>query len=505
MGILRTYFDKDNTIVRNSCVNTGRNPITELFHGGSNNVNELKYSRYLLNIDLTEIINRVNNKELFTDNMSHKINLTNTSCFDQELFCKTVASSCGDVKRATAFDLILFKVPETWDEGNGYDYVENRPLNCDLGDQVFCEGPSNWFERTTNVDWLESGVYGGDPTMYTGGGGTGYTGTTIDLVIGAQHFDHGDENFCIDISSYINGLISSGITATTLGVAYDYAEEVAPQEETCYVGFFSRDTQTVYEPFMETIFDDTIKDDRDNFYLDKDNRLYLYVNAGGERVNATFSGVDIYDQNGNLFQSIPSSGISQTTTGVYYVTVNVSSNPTSGYCGNIQFMDTWKDVTINGNNLGDIELDFIIKEKEDYYNIGSVNSAGASGLGVGDAGNLSIYSYEFSLDGIKSKEKIKRGDTRRVNVTARIPFVFDQSQAVDKIYYRIYIKEGETQLDYIEWTEVDRTPDGNFFLIDTSWFIPNDYYLEVKIESGQEIRTYEKIFQFEIVSEKDWC
>jgi hypothetical protein len=41
--------------------------------------------------------------------------------------------------------------------------------------------------------------------------------------------------------------------------------------------------------------------------------------------------------------------------------------------------------------------------------------------------------------------------------------------------------------------------------MDTSWFIPNDYYLEVKIESGQEVRTYEKVFQFEVVSEKDWC
>jgi hypothetical protein len=478
MGNLRTYFDKDAVIVRNSCVNTGKNPIAEIFHGGSNNVNELVYSRYLINIDLSELVDRTNNGELFTDKMTHKINLTNTSCFDQQLFCKTVIGSCGLVKRATAFDLILFKVPEEWDEGNGYDYVKARTNGCDLGDQVYCEGPVNWFERVSNTNWLEPGVYSSDPTMYTAGqGGTGFTGTTIDLVLDKQHFDHGDENFCIDV----------------------------PQDDTCYVGFFTRETQTVYEPYMETIFDDSIKDDRDNFFLDKDNKLYLYVNAGGERVNATFSGVEIYDQNDNLYQTIPSSGITQNSLGEYYVEVNVSSDPVSGYCGNIQFRDVWKDVTINGNNLGDVELDFIIKESDSYYNIGSTNSAGASGLGVGDAGNLSIYDYEFSLDGIKMKEKIKRGDTRRVNVTAKIPFQFDQTQSIDKIYYRIYIKEGETQLDYIDWTDVNRTPDGNYFLVDTSWFIPNDYYLEVKIESGQEIRTYHKIFQFEIVSEKDWC
>jgi len=505
MGNLRTYFTKDTVIIRNSCANTGRNPITELYHGGSTNVNDLKYSRYLLGIDLTDIIDKVNSNQMFLDRMTHKLNITNTSCFDQETFCKTFAASCGDVKRATAFDLILFEVPQEFDEGNGYDYVEAISVGCDLYDKVYCEGAANWDDRTFATPWVERGVYNGDPTMYTSGATSGYTGGTIDLVIGTQHFDHGDENFCVDITDYINGLISSGITSTNLGIAFDYAEEQAPLDDICYVGFFSRETQTVYEPYMETVFDDLIKDDRDNFYLDKDNQLCLYVNAGGERVNASFSEVCIFDQNDNLYQTIPSSGITQVTTGVYCVNVNVSSDPVSGYCGNIQFRDVWKDVTINGNNLGDIELDFIILEESAYYNIGSVNSAGASGLGVGDAGNLSIYDYEFSIEGVKMKEKVKRGDTRRINVNARIPFTIDQSKALDKVYYRIYIKEGETQLDYIDWQEVNRTPDGNFFLMDTSWFIPNDYYLEVKIESGQEVRTYEKVFQFEIVSEKDWC
>jgi hypothetical protein len=90
-------------------------------------------------------------------------------------------------------------------------------------------------------------------------------------------------------------------------------------------------------------------------------------------------------------------------------------------------------------------------------------------------------------------------------VIARIPFTYDQSQALDGIYYRIYIKEGETEIPYVDWNEVSRTPDGNFFFIDTSWLIPNDYYMEFKITSGNEVRTYQDIIPFEIVSEKDWC
>jgi len=500
MSIYRSYFSKDNVIINNSCVNTGRNPIAEIFHGGSNNVNQLKFSRYIFNIDLSDIVNKVNSSEYNISGLTHEIKITNTSCFDQELFCKTVASSCGEVKRATGFDLIIFEVPESFDEGNGYDYITQRSLNCDLGDNVYCEGPSNWEDRHFNVSWSQPGVYL-DPEAWYSGNTSGYTGTTINLIKGIQHFDHGNENFCLDITNHINELILSGITEANLGIAFKFSQEQTLQEDVCYVGFFTRDTQTVYEPFMETTHNDLIKDDRCEFHLDKTNRLHLFVNAGGERVNATISGVTIYDQNEEVYQTFTSNDIEQLTTGVYYIEFSVSSDPISGYCGNIQFMDVWEDVTVNGRNLGNIELDFVIKDGESYYNVGSGDK---SGRGVGNSKNISIYDYHFSFSGIKRREKIKRGDTRRVDIEATIPYTTSY-KPVDKIYYRIYIKEGETQLEYIPWVEVNRTEDSNYLLVDTSWFIPNDYYMEFKIESGNEVRTYHDIIQFEIVSEKDWC
>jgi hypothetical protein len=282
------------------------------------------------------------------------------------------------------------------------------------------------------------------------------------------------------------------------------ALEIAPLENAEYVGFFSRHTNTVYEPFLETKWDDTIKDDRDNFYLNKDNNICLYVNAGGQATNATFSGVTIYDQLGNVFKEIPPSGITQVTTGVYCVNFAVDDNPASGYCGNIQFTDVWQDVTIGNKNLGDVELSFIVLEADDYYRIGSSNSAGANGLGVGKATNLSIYEYDVNIRGIKYKEKIKRGDTRRINVDVRIPYTYDSTVTLDKVYYRMYtLDNGTTQIEYIDWQEISRTPDGNFFIVDTSWFIPNDYFIEIKIESGNEVRTFPQTISFTIVSEKN--
>lgn len=500
MSIYRTYFDKDTVIVRNSCVNTGRNPIAEIFHGGSNNVNDLIFSRYIFGLDLTDIVEKVQSGEYNINNLTHKIHITNTSCFDRELHCKTFSSSYGEAKRAVSFDLILFEVPEYWDEGDGYDYVDVTYLESNIQNYAYCCNPANWEDRTSFEVWSQPGIYE-DPTMWWSGSTTGYTGSTINLVKGEQHFSRGNENFCLDITSYVNGLILSGTTGCTLGIAFTPGLEMAPQEDICYVGFFTKDTQTVYEPFMETIHEDLIKDDRCEFYLDKTNRLYLFVNAGGERVNASISSVSIYDQNDNIYQIIPAVDIIQVTTGVYYVELNVTTDPVNGYCGNIQFRDVWENVTINGNNVGDVELDFVILEKEMYYNIGSADK---SGRGVGNSKNISIYDYHFSFTGIKRKEKIKRGDTRRVDIEAKIPYTYN-SKPIDKIYYRIYIKEGETQIEYIPWSEVNRTEDSNFFLMDTSWFIPNDYYLELKLESGSEIRTYHDVIQFEIVSEKDWC
>ena len=227
MSIYRTYFDKDTVIVRNSCANTGRNPIAELFHGGSLNSSKLTYSRYLFGFDLTELIDRVNTGEYSLTGMTHKINVTNTSCFDSELFCKTFCSSYGESSRATAFDMILFEIPEKWAEGNGYDYVESNLIIqankqtrvfADIRDQAYCEGVANWEDRLSATAWSQPGVYN-DPTMWYSGNTSGYTGTTIDLVKGEQFFEKGNENVCLDITDYVNGLISSGITSVNLGLA----------------------------------------------------------------------------------------------------------------------------------------------------------------------------------------------------------------------------------------------------------------------------------------------
>ena len=53
--VIRTYIDKNNTIIKNSDVNTGRNPIAELYYGGK--TGETDFTRHLLYFDINDLQN----------------------------------------------------------------------------------------------------------------------------------------------------------------------------------------------------------------------------------------------------------------------------------------------------------------------------------------------------------------------------------------------------------------------------------------------------------------
>jgi len=86
----------------------------------------------------------------------------------------------------------------------------------------------------------------------------------------------------------VNGLLT-GDTNNGLGIAYARAYEQMNNIALQYVGFFTNNTQTFYEPFVETIYTNHIHDDRNDFYLDKPNKLYLYVNLAGNPTNLDFN------------------------------------------------------------------------------------------------------------------------------------------------------------------------------------------------------------------------
>lgn len=463
--VIRTFFDKNNTLVYNSKVNTSLNPVTELFYGGD--ATSQSYSRFIFYFDETRL------RDLYTGGtytdltkLRHTLRMTNTGAFDKELLGK---ETCDGKERTCSFDLIVFPVDEQWDEGCGYDYASCAFIGDDVVSQSF--DPANWLYARTNTPWPGgNGVYSGSST-----------------VLATQHFDKGNENLEIDITDIVNGYLTGG-TNNGLGIAFTRVLEETPTVDYQYVGFFTRHTQSFYEPYVETVYDLHIKDDRTDFYLDKNNKLYLYVNLGGNPTNLdTKPSVTILDNEGATFSSYTPTDVTHVTKGVYSIDINVPTSPNYESC--MLFNDVWSGIEINGASRPDVELDFEIKDSSGYFNIGD--------------SDMLPKKVGINVTGIKRDEKIHRGDIRKVLVSTRIPYTVEQKQTVDSLKYRLYVKEGKNQYTVIDFQDVEMTNNNNYFLLDTASLVPNTYYLDVKVESNLEVNTIAEVLSFDIVSQSD--
>jgi hypothetical protein len=111
MSINNSYFSRNNTIISNSFVNTGRNPVFELFYGDSGIAIPIGYSRFIFDLDLTLLKEKINEGIISLDcnkEVKHVLKVTNTVKFNKEEYLNT--SNSQGRKRATSFDLVLVMI-----------------------------------------------------------------------------------------------------------------------------------------------------------------------------------------------------------------------------------------------------------------------------------------------------------------------------------------------------------------------------------------------------------
>ena len=483
MSIHRSYFEKNNTIVKNSDVNTGRNPVTQLFYGSGVN----SYSRFIFDLDLTDLRAKFISCCVEAETLTHTLKMTNTSNFDDTLINNSPLMD--GTRRATSFTLQLFKVIDyPWSEGVGYDYqVPHIAIEPEYN-TTQSNRPSNWTHSDTTHTWNFPGTY--DNTVAPSFGGAWE-------LLATQKFDHGDENIefsNVALDTEINGrIMAPNVTNTLYGISFIPAlENITGATESYSVGFFSRHTQTFFEPFLETSINnpnnntqsDVIVDDRANFNLGTLNRLFLYLydNDGTPIcLDTPLPKVDVNDCDGNVIAGFQAKKL---TCGVYYIEFGLPSIPQTTP---VQYMDVWRKLrAANGDQLGNITNEFIIYDNA--YTIGTTT--------------ISPKIYGYSISGIKEDEKITGGDIRKIYVSTREPYTINKTVLVNNIQYRLYVREGNTQIDVIPWTMVNMTFTDNYFLLDTSWMIPNEYHLDIKSTSNQQVDTYSKVIKFQIINEK---
>jgi hypothetical protein len=294
------------------------------------------------------------------------------------------------------------------------------------------------------------------------------------------------------MSNEINNLLSGATTGVTgWGVAYvPEIENITGLTEDYSVGFFTRHTQTFYQPFLQTTYDDLILDDRNTFVSNKFNKLYLYIFSNGDYKNLdTLPTVDILDPNGDPVPNNATYSYTGLTTclktrGVYEVTIP----PITGYTSPCQFNDVWTNLVIDGVSLSDVENTFILQSTSALYQIGSVSK------------DPVLYGFDFS--GIKQNEKILNTDVRKVMVTIKQAYTSQFVLQNIDAYYRVYVKEGTTEVQVQDWTQINRTPNEYYFIFDTRDKIPNQYYVDIQVNTSGEKDTYQRQLTFEIVNKK---
>ena len=500
MSILRSYIDKNNTIVSNSYVNTGRNPVIELNFGASDLiVPNYGYSRLLFNLDLSLLEENIATGVISTgctSAMTHTLKMTNTSSFDNELLNSFMSN---ERRRATSFDLILFRIPkysgdtgepQYWDEGVGYDYSDfniaqnspnggSTPLTY-VDSRAYSTRPSNWYQTTTISGWSQSGVYNNKNE-----GTVNYSGLTI---VARQHFELGNEDLNMDMTDEINGILEGSITGVTgWGVAYlPQIENITGLTESYSVAFFSRHTQTFYQPYLLTNYDDIIKDDRNLFLKSQTNRLYLYVYQNGDLVNLDSDPfVRIEDRNGDAVSGMSSLSTCLRTKGVYEVVVPNGFNSSPTPC---QYYDIWSGLTINGQGIPNVTNQFTLQQ----YN---------AGIQIGPL-SKEPQIYGFNFYGILQNEQILNTDIRKVGVTIKKAYTGQQVLENISAFYRVYVKEGTTEVLVQDWTPINRTPNEYYFIFDMRDKIPNQYYVDIQVNTSGEKDTYKQQLTFNIVNTK---
>ena len=465
--ITKTYLSKANTIIRNSSANTSLNPVVELNYGNM-------LTRAIIYFDHTKLKKLVEDKT-YPDisKLKHVLKMTNTS----SLTYKKINNLCLDTEkqfykeRAISFDLIFFLINKQWDDGRGFDYVMDMHDN---GKKSFSCDASSWYQYKNFFKWDEEGVYSTDTLSKELDKFTSQNGNLSKIIIAQKHFQYGNEDLEVDITDTVNKFINDEIPNYGIGIAFSPRFE---ELETClsqYVGFFTQHTHSFFEPYVETTYDEYIEDDRTNFYLDKDNKLYFYASVGGNFVN--LDELPTCTVNGQTYE------VKQSTKGIYYIELNLSSNE---YEEDTMLYDTWSNIKYNGKEFKDSELSFVTKASDKHFSFG-----------------LPIQNedteYVPSIYGIGDHEEIKQGDIRKVNIECRIPYTSNQLLATEGMDYRIYVLEETKQYEVIPWTKVERGFNENYFLVNTNEMVPSRYYVDIRIHRNLELINHFKILEFDV-------
>ena len=532
--MIRHFFlDKTNTIIEGSTQNVGLNPILSIGYG--------KYvMRGLIHFDLSEIRNLIEDKT-FANVNKLKFTLKMTNCFsvDNVPYEKKYRMTFEDaMKRASSVSAILYKLPCNFDMGRGYDFKDDFFI---MDKNSMLDEASNWYFAKKMIPWeyerdkfdlndsdfdlkskkyfnkkkvdkyakemlevaeqINSGDYDIEEirhdleelsnkvieNQYSLHGGiydqefledeyNKYIEGRESIIVGSQDFDFGKENLSIDITKYVIDCIN--YRQNNYGLCLSFTpiiESVGSEDEEFGINFFTDHTNTFFHPYIECEYSETIQDDRESFTIGKNNRLYLYVSDDGIPVN--LDRIPFCEVNEEEYE------VKQATKGVYYANITAFSHefePASIY------YDKWSEIALNGVRNDDVELEFSTRPLSHKLLIGSESKT---------KNNLVPF-----LSGINDNENLNKGEIRTVLVEFREKFSTDKRELTSNAEYRLYVKDGNREIDVIKYHPIEKSFLNNFFNIYADDLIPQTYYVDIRVNDRTELRYFKNVLKFNIIS-----
>ena len=141
------------------------------------------------------------------------------------------------------------------------------------------------------------------------------------------------------------------------------------------------------------------------------------------------------------------------------------------------FRDVW-NVVINGKSRN-VENEFLLIDDDFYFTQEAID----------------INNYSFNVYGIPEGSILVSGDLLNVKLAIRSLYPMNQVKNLPlDIEYRIFTTAGEKyQIEVVPWTVLDRIGLNYQFTLDTSWLVPQDYYLEIRLGYNNFYVTKNKI------------
>ena len=480
MSYARAFSAKDTWITEYSTTaNFGLSPVLEVWNKINNRRDDRKeWARMLVKFSLTSLSAGIVSTGKYPDprtdsTVSAYVYMFNTPSTD------TVPQN---------FDIWGFPLTSTWQEGRGLD-----------NDNFSNTGFTNALSATNAIPWSDTnGTTGANNFL-------GYADAVYDSNSASMNFPEGEENLKLDVTDYFKSFLNFATgTSIANGGSADYgfllrmsnAQECKDATEAAAAGvansvtaenfyskkFYSRETNTQKQPYLQLEWPGAIKDDRKSIKFSKSGLLYYYsvVDGALTDLNGTgpFPGHVTLSANGNATVA-GSTGIylgiavsaARASKGIYKINVGDAGTETAaagltginlGVSSSTSFTDSWT-VTTAG------------EYRTDSFSFSCI-------LPTSGFSNYTTANYQITLSNLVPK--FQPGTTQRIRVnikdrTTSLRSITGSSTAANNYTVKagkIQIREKYT--DDIEVNDFDISYDseGNFFDLDTNLLYPGIPY-----------------------------